>query len=496
MLPIAGMPRILSPLLCSLLLLPTLLLAAPPYQSTGFRTGEMAHDSAVVWTRTTLREKSNPADGISPIFVLKDGERFVPDINTKNKPEKNVDPVSVEYPDGSGFEDIRYGAPGMEGEVRVLYRPAGTDAWEETEWRKTSADQDFIQQFKLNGLQAGTRYELQVETRSLDGEAGQTLTGGLDTAPASDQPAKVVFTVSTGQAFWDLDRKDGFQIYPTMLEKTQPHFFVHTGDIVYYDMLAKNLDLARWHWHRTYSLPTNVEFHRQVGTYFIKDDHDTWTNDAWSTMKSNMGSFTWDQGIVTFLEQTPVNEPTFRRQRWGKDLEVWMVEGRDFRSANNMQDGPEKTIWGDKQKLWVKQTMQESDATFRVLISPTPIVGPDRNNKRDNHANTGFQTEGDEVRAFLSSLDNTFVVCGDRHWQYHSIHPETGIKEYSCGPASNEHAGGWRQSDYRDDYHQFLRVKGGYLSVTCERENDQPRLIFRFHSVDGDVEYENIQTAD
>jgi alkaline phosphatase D len=35
------------------------------------------------------------------------------------------------------------------------------------------------------------------------------------------------------------------------------------------------------------------------------------------------------------------------------------------------------------------------------------------------------------------------VICGDRHWQYLSIHPKTGVREYSCGPASNQHSGGW-----------------------------------------------------
>ena len=44
-----------------------------------------------------------------------------------------------------------------------------------------------------------------------------------------------------------------------------------------------------------------------------------------------------------------------------------------------------------------------------------------------------------------------YVVCGDRHWQYVSKHPKYGIVEFSIGPNSNEHAGGWKQEDVRPD---------------------------------------------
>lgn len=65
-----------------------------------------------------------------------------------------------------------------------------------------------------------------------------------------------------------------------------------------------------------------------------------------------------------------MGDKTYRTVRWGKDLQIWMVEGRDFRSPNTMEDGPEKTIWGAEQMAWFKRTVQASDATFRVLTHP------------------------------------------------------------------------------------------------------------------------------
>jgi alkaline phosphatase D len=135
---------------------------------------------------------------------------------------------------------------------------------------------------------------------------------------------------------------------------------------------------------------------------------------------------------------------------------------------------------------WFKETVSESDATFRVLISPTPVVGPDRASKNDNHANAGFAHEGGELRRFLAEQRNMLVICGDRHWQYVSRDADTGLLEFSCGPASNEHASGWREEDRRPE-HEYLNVTGGFLAVSVQREDGVPQLIGRHYSVHGEI---------
>ena len=132
---------------------------------------------------------------------------------------------------------------------------------------------------------------------------------------------------------------------------------------------------------------------------------------------------------------------------------------------------------------------------FRVLISPTPVVGPDRGGKNDNHANKGFTHEGDELRSFLGGQKNLYVVCGDRHWQYVSVDPKTGVREYSCGPTSDKHASGFSEKN-RSEMHQYLKIKGGFLSVTVDREGGEPRAVFRHHGVDGTVYNEDIRVAE
>lgn len=463
---------------------------AGPYLATGIKIGEVSDSEAIVWTRLTRVPERVGKEGPMPVVLYRNPETGEQEENPRGRPDWDIE---VRFPGDVSVDGLEGAAPGMSGEVRVLYwQEDEPGSVKETGWAAVDAGRDFTRQFALRGLAPHTRYRVKVETRDQrTGAPGASMHGKFRTAPRADDPARVVFAVSTCQEYMRLDMPGlGFRIYPAMRE-LDPDFFVHTGDIVYYDRLAKSLALARWHWWRVYSLPTNREFHRNVASYFIKDDHDTLVNDCWPGMQTRfMGDFTFEQGQAVFREQVPMGDAIYRTYRWGKDLQVWLVEGRDFRSPNTMPDGPEKTIWGQEQKDWFKRTVAASDATFRVLISPTPAVGPDRDNKADNHANEAFATEGRELREFLAGQKDMVVMHGDRHWQYVSVHAETGLREYSCGPASDEHAGGWSQDDVRPE-HQYLNVVGGYLAVEVDRIDGTPTLILRHCDVNGKVLHED-----
>ena len=445
--------------------------ALEPHQATGVKVGEVAPDSAIIWVRLTAKSERN-SHGVD-----------------RRGPRLDSRPATVPV------DTLEGECPGMAGRVRVRYGPhESLDDAQETDWADVSAATDFAHQFRLTGLTPDTLYHYTTETAGPGGSPLHVpLRGRFRTAPRADDPAEVAFTVITGQAYKDLDHRDGYEIYESMA-KLRPAFIVPTGDTVYYDNeepVANTIELARYHWHRMYSLPRLVAFHLRVPGYWEKDDHDTYFNDCWPGLdRPEMCPLTFADGQRIFLEQVPMGERTYRTYRWGKLLQIWLVEGRDFRSPNTMPDGPDKTIWGRDQKQWLKRTLVASDADWKVLISPTPIVGPDRGSKQDNHANEAFTWEGDEIRnwAQRNLPDNFFVVCGDRHWQYHSVHPRTGLHEFACGPASDEHAGG--SPGEQTDYHRFHRVRGGFLSVTvCPTENAST-IAFRLHDVNGRVVYE------
>jgi alkaline phosphatase D len=462
-----------------------------PYLATGIKIGEVSQTEALVWVRLTENPERVSNEAAMPEVRYEDPETGEM-MERRGRPD--IKPV-VTYPEGYTINTIQGATPGMDGKVRLKYRTINHQKWVKTDWQAVDPEKDFTHQFQLTDLTPMTAYELLVETSPDGKKVSASLEGRFKTAPAADDPAEVNFIVTTGTSYGDVDSERGYKFYLSSL-KLDPDFFVHTGDILYYDGMGKTADLARWHWDRMYSFPNNIEYHRQVPSYFIKDDHDTWMNDCYPGLETRfMGEFTYEQGTRIFLEEVPMGEKTYRTYRWGRDLQIWLVEGRDYRSPNPMPDGPEKTIWGKEQMDWLKSTVEHSDATFKILISPTPIVGPDRQNKNDNHANEGFKHEGDLVRKFLSEQKNMVTVCGDRHWQYISKDAKTGLVEFSCGPGGDDHAGGWKQEDKLPE-HIYLNVVGGFLEGAVNRTDGIPKLIFRHYSPDGNLLNEYIVNSE
>ncbi len=445
-----------------------------PGFATGVRAGEMTDTTAHVWTRLTASSGRAPGNGQFEA-AAKGGKR------------------TKDILDDHAVDQLQGACPAATGRVRIRFRPAGTpqNAQTTTDWAGVSPATDGIHLFPLHGLQPATEYHYVVETEPAPGTQSVQVEGRFRTAPAPGDSHPVRFCVMTCQGYHDRGHPDGHPIYPSM-QSQQPDFAVLTGDLVYYDNdapTALNPRMARYHWERMFSLPRLREFNRAVGCYWLKDDHDTLQNDSWPG--ATAGDLTYAAGQEIFQQQSPLGDsPAYRTFRWGRNLQIWFTDGRDFRSPNTMKDGPEKTIWGAEQKAWFQKTVKESTARWKVLVSPTPLVGPDRPRKNDNHANEGFQHEGDEIRAWLQANvpDNFFVICGDRHWQYHSVHPESGVHEFSAGPASDEHAVGTPGEDKR--YHRFHLSKGGFLSVTVAPSGQDATITFRHHDVQGQVVYE------
>ena len=182
----------------------------PPYLANGVKVGEVDQTSAIVWSRLSASADCDP----ETFFI-----------------------------------------PGTAGEARVAYWPENdNERTVTTPWTANVPADGYTCQVRLGGLSPGTAYRFRFDARA--GGGTNSLEGRFKTAPAVDDPAAVTFAVVTCQ---DFKRQDdgaaGHRIYKTMLEHP-PDFFVHTGDIVYYDRLnpfaARTVDQARAHWHRMY----------------------------------------------------------------------------------------------------------------------------------------------------------------------------------------------------------------------------------------------------
>ena len=396
------------------------------------------------------------------------------------------------------------------------------------------ANRDFIARATFEDLVPGTKYICQTRIGSSASSLGAGPQAQFKTLPGAAAETPVRFVVVTGMNYAKFhgdnridakvhlehnntelpkpyDGPDKHLGYPGLASilKVTPDFFVGTGDNVYYDTpkepRAQAIPELRQKWHEQFVQPRYRDLFAQVPTYWEIDDHDYRIDDGDNTGDHDPSP---EVGRQMMLEQLPVaaaDDPdakTYRTHRVSHDLQIWFVENRMYRSPNAMEDGPDKSIWGTEQKAWLKKTLQESDATFKVLISPNPMIGPDDARKSDNHTNIGgFRHERDEFFGWLKETGivkkNFYLVCGDRHWQYHSVHP-SGVEEFSCGALvdANSRLGrkpGDPESTDPDGlikqvYAQKVRSAGFLLVESLPATADNvAKLNFIFHDELGEV---------
>ncbi|MES2692096.1 MAG: alkaline phosphatase D family protein [Verrucomicrobiota bacterium] len=401
--------------------------------------------------------------------------------------------------------DARGDVPGAAGVACFEYAlTVDFAAAKRTAWLKATADTDFIVRAALSGLRAGETYYY----RPLFGADQSSAKPGpvcqFATLPGRDSDQALSFIVGScmnynkfmsgkagraGPAITatEEDKRLGYRSFVAMAD-LKPAFFVGTGDIVYYDNPlngpAKTVQELRECWHEQARFPRLIDFYARTATYWSKDDHDFRFNEGDNETANLPLPVT---GIAMFREQVPIvpagdiTSPTYRTHRVNRHLQIWLTEGRDYRSANAMPDGPEKSLWGKTQREWLQRTLRESDATWKILISPTPMVGPDDDAKIDNHADKeGFLHEGTAFFTWLrdNKIGGFMVFCGDRHWQYHSIHP-SGVEEFASGALNDENSrpgvapGSKKGSDPEGRIKQPYtspEPSGGFLHVRVARD--------------------------
>ncbi len=441
------------------------------FQGNGIKVGEMSADSAIIWTRLT--------DSTAPHW---DGREWLDPSDNIKGPAATYNGMD-QMPADAHLAEMAGSLPGLPGEVKLTWQIKGQlDSKNSTDWLAVDPDHNFIRQIELDNLTPGKDYSIVVESRNLAGKTGQAIEGRFRTAPAADDAADVGFVLVTGHRWPSRDAgNDGLLMYPKMLALA-PDFFIHTGDVVYYDKgspMACSVPLARMHWNRWYGTGNLRDFHNQMASYFMKDDHDITVNDSYPGL--NYGVLTWPEGIALFEENTPAPRESipYRSFRWGKHFQIWLLEGREFRSEGNGGSGMSKGhVYGKDQLDWLTESLKESDATFKALISPTPMLG--------SHMPDHYSEEFQRLHKIIA--DNEMVaLVGDRHWQYISRHPELGFWEFDPGPGSDAHAVKPRNLGGKPIYSLLNWEQGGFLHGKVAVEDGVPVLTLSHYVVDGSL---------
>ena len=188
-----------------------------------------------------------------------------------------------------------------------------------------------------------------------------------------------------------------------------------------------------------------------VPVYVTWDDHEVRNNFA-GPFDERMPA-----GRQALREYWPIASPPDERQRlyravrYGADVELFILDTRQYRSLNADPDGPAKTMLGDTQLQWLLDGLGASTAIWKVIATSVPLSVPKGggeavpgNDGWDGGSDgTGFERERQViVEAILQrKLNNVVFLSGDVHWvQVNAYDPNQDgaidFYEFVAGPLS------------------------------------------------------------
>ena len=339
----------------------------------------------------------------------------------------------------------------------------------------TGPDTDFTLAIPIEGLTPATRYRFYVVAGSKGREGTPTeartaLQGEFTTLPDMKSHAPVTFAWS-GDLGGQGHCRRGAAGYPIFdrLRKQPLDFFLFLGDTIYGDDLcpsppnepgadfrATNLAEYRARHRDQRSAEALRRFLANVPVFVIWDDHEV-RNDFAGPFDSQM-----EAGRQALREYWPMpvaaDDPhrLYRRVPVGADLELFILDTRQYRSRNADQDGPAKTMLGAPQLQWLLKGLTESTATWKVIVSSVPLSIPKgRGGGASGYdgwaggpGGPGFERERQViVEAILGQqMKNVVFLAGDVHLvQANAYDPNRDgvpdFHEFVVGPLSA--APGW-----------------------------------------------------
>ena len=324
---------------------------------------------------------------------------------------------------------VRAPAPG---EVDVEYGPLPA-ATPSRARLSVGRETDLTGKLALTGLHPATRYAYRVE------QGGQGVTGQFVTAPAPEQPGRVslLWSGDLGGGRFCRRLDEGYRIFRAML-RHQADFFLFVGDTIYADhrcggpglvpgadFEAHTLEQFRQKHRYNREDPAHDAFLKSTSVYAIWDDHEV-RNDFAGPTEPLM-----PVGRQAFLEYWPVaasaDDPTrlYRSFRWGRLLEIFILDTRQYRSDNGQPDGPGKTMLGNTQRRWLTDGVATSTATWKVVVSSVPLSIPTGRPHRDSWSNASVWGLPQEGTGFATERDAILHTCASAVFATSSSSPPT-----------------------------------------------------------------------
>jgi alkaline phosphatase D len=336
---------------------------------------------------------------------------------------------------------------------------------------RTDSEHDYTVTVPLNGLIPATRYRYRihaappVDGRQLPETMPEAGPGHFTTAEAPDaaEPLTFVWSGDLGGQQRCRDAQAGYVIFDR-IRQIHPAFAILLGDLIYgddrcssppnvpgSDFVATNLDGYRAKHRYQREDPALQRFLAAVPVYAVWDDHEVKNNFSGPTEPL------MPAGRRALLDYWPIgtapDDPfrLYRKVRRGADLELFILDTRQYRSSNTLPDGPGKTMLGAAQRDWLIEELGRSAATWKVIASSVPlsnakpgsILIPGNDSWALGPDGTGFQTELQTIvqQIIERRIRNVIWLVADVHYaQVNEYDPDrdglADFHEFICGPLS------------------------------------------------------------
>ena len=389
-------------------------------------------------------------------------------------------------PDGTAVGDITAHSAELwlktDGPKRIQIEWASVEAWRRvsamasvqsparrTQPVLTGPETDYTSTLSLEHLSPGTRYRYYVLISDAGGKQppGQRVVaqGEFTTLPEPSVSAPTTFAWSGDLGGQNQCRQGetGYPIFDT-IRAQRPDFFIFLGDTIYDDsvcvsppnepgsnFIATTLTDYRAKHHYQRGAASLRRFLESVPVYVTWDDHEVKNNFA-GPFEMQMAA-----GRQAFREYWPIHtdEPDhhrlYRTIRYGADLEIFLLDTRQYRSKNADQDGPAKTMLGAVQLRWLLEGLAGSTATWKVVVTSVPLSVPKGGGAAvpgyDGWAGgtdgTGFERERQVIVDTIlhKAISNVVFLGGDVHWVQANAYDAnqdgvTDFYEFISGPLS------------------------------------------------------------
>lgn len=340
-----------------------------------------------------------------------------------------------------------------------------------TPWVHAIEDSDYTAKLLLDGLPANSRiyYDLTFTDLADLRTHSEPITGSFSTPPDDNRDLRFLWSGDTAGQGWGINPDfGGMRIYDTM-RKLQPDFFIHCGDTVYSDSplvesvtlddgrvwrnlvtpektkVAETLDEFRGQFRYNLMDEPLRRFNAEVPMYAQWDDHEVTNNWFWEMRRDDDKRYR--EGSVArmaaramraFHEYMPVRHHPLSPERiydnfsYGPLLEVFRIDLRSYRGRNSdeqpLELTPDFRILGEAQLKWLRQSLQQSTATWKVIASDMPlglVIYDDWANSRGaeaialrDGAPAGRELEIAELLTFVrdQEINNVVWLTADVHY--------------------------------------------------------------------------------